>query len=90
MVLRHSTIHIETVNPESREAIEAGNVMSYKCPGRDDKTCGWFIRFYVTDNRDYLKNIIDKFRCGDEFFVPVEDFKNHEIIKERLAALGYF
>jgi len=61
------------------------NVMAYKCP-----TCAWFIRFYVSGSKEYLKGIMDKFRCGEDFFVPVEDFENHEIIKQRLSDLGYW
>jgi len=61
------------------------NVMSYKCP-----SCSWFIRFRVFWDEEYLTGILDKFRHGEDFFIPVEDFKEHKIIKERLAALGYW
>jgi len=81
MYLRHSTI------------AEDRNVMAYKCP-----TCAWFIKFHVMWDKRYLSRIGNTFRNGlstndpsDEkgFFVPIEDFKKNELIKQRLADLGY-
>jgi len=64
---------------------EDRNVMAYKCP-----ICAWFIKFHVFWDKKYLKRIADMYRDEHGFFVPVADFKKHEIIKQRLADLGYF
>ena len=65
--------------------------MAYKCPGKTvGKPCGWFVRFYILDDAEYSSIIIDKYRDGKIFWIPTDDFKNNQIIKERLKSLGYF
>ena len=80
MRLRHSTIL-----PDN-----SANCMAYKCPSEKGEMCGWFIRFFITSNEKYLMKIRDKYRKGENFFVPVEDFRNDDAIKERLESLGYW
>lgn len=81
MVLRHSAFL-----REKKENPKWGmNQMAYKC-----KKCSWFIRFYVFWENKYLERIRKDFRNGEHFWVPMQDFLDDDIIKQRLADLGYF
>jgi len=81
MVLRHSGLLREKGdNPKT-----GMNQMAYKC-----RKCRWFIRFYIFWELEYIEKIRNTYRGGEHFWVPMEDFLNDEIIKERLADLGYF
>jgi len=62
------------------------NSLGFKCP-----ECAWFVRFYVEDEPEYLKKILD-LRNGANIFYPryKEWAEEDKRIAEQLQALGYW
>jgi len=81
LTLRHSTLAYKD------EGSEFGvNQACYKCSG-----CGWFIRFNVVDETEYLKEIREK--CREKKSLVPDNKKwsdEDEEIGRQLEALGYW
>lgn len=68
-----------------------GMSIAYKCLGKSvEKPCGFFLRFFIKGDVDYLRDVVEKYRGGHFFWVPTEEFEENEVIKQRLKDLGYF
>jgi len=83
MALRHSIV---TVDEENHDRPIEINQMSYKCP-----RCAWFVRFYVIDDVEYLKQVFE-WRDKKQKFIPSVDnwSEEHAEIGRQLQAMGYW
>jgi hypothetical protein len=60
------------------------NGMMYKCPN-----CDWIAMFEIPMDYDYFKEVYE-LRGRQPLYVPsIEEFKEHEIAREKLESLGY-
>ena len=95
MGMRHSTLFFHDDENDRNEL----NRMAYKCA-----ECGWFVRFNVIDDTQYLKEVHEKYRNGKSLdpkekkfvrgksLVPTkEEWSDEDKEKARqLEALGYW
>jgi len=61
------------------------NDMAYKC-----KECSYWCQFGVPMKAVDAKKIVLEQRNGEKTFVPIEDWWDDPIIKDRLQSLGYW
>jgi len=83
MFLRYSLIILG--RSEALCMSEPVNQIAFKCP-----ECAWVTRFNVTDDTEYLKEIVERRKGRLLYLPPVEEWgKENEEIARQLASLGY-
>ena len=65
---------------------EGINSVAYKCP-----RCHLMYKFFIPDDTDYLKDIVEHKRDKVDLYLPPKDVweAENEEIKKRLMELGY-
>jgi len=80
MTLRHATSHYH----DKEECKRGLNQMCYKC-----SKCAWFVRFNVTDDKEYLQKLHEI--RGKKGHIPtIKEWSEDEEIARQLEAMGYY
>ena len=81
MRLRHTTLLFHDNDDYKYELNQA----CYKCP-----RCGWFVRFNIIDDTDYLKEVDAKYRPRKSYHPTLEEWSEDKETERQLEGLGYW